>query len=318
VFKTYPIKLQSFVDVFGLRLLTPEVDISDIVIKYAEVGRPGLAFAGFYEHFPDERVQVLGMSESAFVKQLGKEVRRNVLSKFFSREIPCVILSEDAFPLQESLEIATENKVPVFAYTGTTSELLSEALRWLRVELAPRTTMHGVLVDVYGEGVLILGKSGVGKSETALELVKRGHRLVSDDVVEIKRVSQETLFGSAPERTRHLIELRGIGIVDIKELYGVGSVKMTQGITLVINLVQWDENAKYERIGLRDDYIDILGNSVVCHTIPVRPGRNIAIICESAAINYRQKQLGYNAAKVLADRIENNFNHSTSFITEER
>ena len=303
VFPTDSIKLTSFIEKFELKLLNTEVNIDGRLIKHAEVERPGLPFAGFYDHFLDDRMQVIGLSECAFIKSLSASERVFALSEFFSHDIPCVILGDDISLLQEVLEIATKRGVPILSYEGTTSELLSEALRWLQVELAPRTVMHGVLVDVYGEGVLIMGESGIGKSETALELVKRGHRLVADDVVEIRRASQITLYGRAPEKLRHLIELRGIGIVNIKELYGVGSVKLTQGITLVINLVHWNKDEEYERIGLHDDYMDILGNKIVCHTIPIRPGRNTAIICESAAINYRQKQLGYNAAKELCGKM---------------
>lgn len=251
----------------------------------------------------DDRIQVIGLSESAYIKNLTSNDREKALTQLFSHDIPCVILGDDVTLLTEVIKAATERGVPILSYEGATSELLSEAMRWLQVELAPRTSMHGVLVDVYGEGVLIIGESGIGKSETALELVKRGHRLVADDLVEIRRASKITLYGQSPDKLRHLIELRGIGIVNIKELYGAGSVKLTQGITIVVNLVHWHKDGEYERLGLNDEYIDILGNNVVCHTIPISPGRNTAIICEAAAINYRQRQLGYNAAKELCSSI---------------
>ena len=183
---------------------------------------------------------------------------------------------------------------------------MAEVIRWLNVELAPRISIHGVLVDVYGEGILIMGESGIGKSEAALELIKRGHRLVTDDVVEIKKVSDETLIGTAPDVTRHFLELRGIGFIDVKTLFGVESVKNTQAIDLVIKLEEWDKNKEYDRLGLEEQYIEFLGNKVVCHQIPIRPGRNLAIICEAAAVNFRQKKMGYNAAEEFCKRIQNN------------
>lgn len=206
----------------------------------------------------------------------------------------------------EFLELAKEHGVPILRTKKTTSSFSSELNRWLKVELAPRISIHGVLVDIYGEGVLITGESGIGKSEVALELIHRGHRLVSDDVVEIKKVSDETLIGTAPNITRHFIELRGIGIIDAKALFGVESVKNTQSIDLVIKLEEWDKNQEYDRMGLEEKYIEYLGNKVVCHSIPIRPGRNVAIICESAAVNFRQKKMGYNAAMEMYNRVTSN------------
>lgn len=206
----------------------------------------------------------------------------------------------------EFLELAKEHGVPILRTKKTTSSFSSELNRWLKVELAPRISIHGVLVDIYGEGVLITGESGIGKSEVALELIHRGHRLVSDDVVEIKKVSDETLIGTAPDITRHFIELRGIGIIDAKALFGVESVKNTQSIDLVIKLEEWDKNQEYDRMGLEEKYIEYLGNKVVCHSIPIRPGRNVAIICESAAVNFRQKKMGYNAAMEMYNRVTSN------------
>ena len=204
------------------------------------------------------------------------------------------------------LELAYKYDVPTFITDRTTSNLIAEAVRWLGVELAPCISIHGVLVDVYGVGVLIMGESGIGKSEAALELIKRGHRLVSDDVVEIRKVSDETLVGTAPDITRHFIELRGIGIVDVKTLYGVQSVRETQNIDLVITLEDWDKEKKYDRLGMEEEYTEFLGNKVVCHQLPIRPGRNLAIIVETAAINYRQKKMGYNAAQELYKRVQQN------------
>jgi HPr kinase/phosphorylase len=203
------------------------------------------------------------------------------------------------------MEMAMQNNVPVLITSKSTSSFMAEIIRWLNVKLAPCISVHGVLVDVYGEGLLITGESGIGKSEAALELIKRGHRLVSDDVVEIRKVSDDTLIGSAPDITRHFIELRGIGIIDVKTLYGVQSVMDTTNINLVIRLEDWDKEKKYDRLGLEENYTEYLGNKVVCHNIPIRPGRNLAVICESAAVNYRQKKMGYNAAQELYHRVQN-------------
>ena len=204
------------------------------------------------------------------------------------------------------MQLANEYEIQILQSHVDTSAFSAEVTRWLKVELAPRISIHGVLVDIYGEGVLITGESGIGKSEVALELIHRGHRLVSDDVVEIKKVSDETLIGSAPDITRHFIELRGIGIIDAKTLFGVESVKNTQSIDLVIQLEEWNKEQEYDRMGLEEQYIEYLGNKVVCHSIPIRPGRNVAIICESAAVNYRQKKMGYNAARELYNRVTSN------------
>ena len=207
------------------------------------------------------------------------------------------------------MKIAQEEKVPVLMTKKSTSAMMAEIIRWLNVKLAPCISIHGVLVDVYGEGVLITGESGIGKSEAALELIKRGHRLVSDDVVELRKVSDETLIGSAPDITKHFIELRGIGIIDVKTLFGVSSVRDTKNIDLVIKLEEWDKDKEYDRLGLEEEYTEYLGNKVVCHRIPIRPGRNLAVICESAAVNHRQKKMGYNAAQELYNRVQNSLQH---------
>ena len=223
-----------------------------------------------------------------------------------SYKMPCLIFCRDLKPLDEFYEAAEKYGVPLLTTKRATSDFTAEIVRWLNVELAPSISIHGVLVDVYGEGVLIMGESGIGKSEAALELLKRGHRLVSDDVVEIKRVSDVTLVGSSPDITRHFIELRGIGIIDVRMLFGVEHVKETQSIDLVIKLEDWDKDAEYDRLGLEEQFTEILGNRIVCHNIPIRPGRNLAIIVESAAVNHRQKKMGYNAAQELYNRVTGN------------
>ena len=234
-----------------------------------------------------------------------QEQKEDVYPKVISESTPCFVFCRDLRPDDLFMEVAKKNNVPVLLTDKSTSAFMAEIIRWLNVKLAPCISVHGVLVDVYGEGVLITGESGIGKSEAALELVKRGHRLVSDDVVEIRKVSDETLIGSAPDITRHFIELRGIGIIDIKELFGVSSVMDTTNINLVIRLEEWDKEKKYDRLGLEESYTEYLGNKVVCHNIPIRPGRSLAIICECAAVNHRQKKMGYNAAQELYRRVQN-------------
>ena len=236
----------------------------------------------------------------------GMDYSTEMMGRIMSYKVPCIVFCRNMEVPGEFLELAKEHGVPILRTKKTTSSFSSELNRWLKVELAPRISIHGVLVDIYGEGVLITGESGIGKSEVALELIHRGHRLVSDDVVEIKKVSDETLIGTAPDITRHFIELRGIGIIDAKALFGVESVKNTQSIDLVIKLEEWDKNQEYDRMGLEEKYIEYLGNKVVCHSIPIRPGRNVAIICESAAVNFRQKKMGYNAAMEMYNRVTSN------------
>ena len=225
--------------------------------------------------------------------------------KLLSYKIPCLIYTTLTTPDPDMIELAVKYEVPIFVTKKATSAFMAELIRWLNVELAPCISIHGVLVDVYGEGILIMGESGIGKSEAALELIKRGHRLITDDVVEIRKVSDDTLIGTAPDITRHFIELRGIGIIDVKTLFGVESVKNTGNIDLVIKLEEWNRDKEYDRLGLEEEYTEFLGNKVVCHSLPIRPGRNLAVIVESAAVNHRQKKMGYNAAQELYNRVQN-------------
>jgi HPr kinase/phosphorylase len=246
--------------------------------------------------------------EYTYLNSLEPEVKMKNYELFMSSRIPCVIYASRTEPDEVMIELAKKYKKPLLSSERTTSSLMAEIIRWLNVELAPCISIHGVLVDVYGEGVLIMGESGIGKSEAALELLKRGHRLITDDVVEIHKVSDDTLVGTSPEITRHFIELRGIGIIDVKTLYGVESVKETQTLDMVIKLEEWDKDKEYDRLGLNEEYTEFLGNKVICHSIPIRPGRNLAIIVEAAAVNHRQKKMGYNAAQELYRRVQESIN----------
>lgn len=304
------VTITELIDKMGFRNMTPELDTDTIVLMHPDVNRPALQLTGFFDHFDRERVQIIGFVEHAYLETLSSERRHEVYDALLASKIPCLVYSRGMMPEEDVLELCNHYEVPCLVSEKATSELMAEVIRWLNVKLAPMISIHGVLVDVFGEGVLIMGESGIGKSETALELIKRGHRLVSDDVVEIRRVSDDTLVGSAPDITRHFIELRGIGIIDVKTLFGVESVKNTQEIDMVIKLEEWDRNKEYDRLGLEDQYTEFLGNKIVCHSIPIRPGRNLALIVESASVNHRQKKMGYNAAKELYNRIQANFaNH---------
>ncbi|MDE6210021.1 MAG: HPr(Ser) kinase/phosphatase [Lachnospiraceae bacterium] len=300
------VKLSELIEKNGLRSCTANVNVEEIKITVPEINRPSLGLVGYFEHFPSERVQIMGYVEYTFLEQMDRDKKMEVYDMLMSQKSPCIIFCRGLEPDKDIISAGEKYGVPVLVSDKTTSDLTAEIIRWLNVELAPCISIHGVLVDVYGEGVLIMGESGIGKSEAALELIKRGHRLVSDDVVEIRRVSGETLIGSAPDITRHFIELRGIGIIDVKTLFGVGSVKDTQSIDLVINLEEWSRDKEYDRLGLEEEYTEFLGNKVVSHSIPIRPGRNLAVIVESAAVNYRQRKMGYNAAKELYNRVQRN------------
>lgn len=300
------VALKRIIEKMNLQVLNPEVEVSGIEVTTSEINRPALQLTGFFADFEVVRPQLIGNVEYSYLKTKTEEERTEIYDRFLSYGVPCVIYSSNRAPDGQMLSIATKYHTPVLKTRRTASDFMAEFIRSMKVQLAPMISVHGVLVDIYGEGVLIMGESGIGKSEAALELVKRGHRLVSDDVVEIRKVSDETLIGTSPDITRHFIELRGIGIVDIQKLFGYASVKETQNINLVIKLEDWSSEKEYDRLGLEDEYTEFLGNKVVCHNIPIRSGRNLAIICETAAVNYRQKQMGYNAAQELYKRVREN------------
>ena len=298
------VELTKLVEKLNLKNLTPDIDLTDRKITSPEINRPALQLTGYFDHFASERVQIIGYVEYTYLKSRTREEKYPIYERFLSSNIPCVIYTSHTEPDWDVLALANQYQVPIFSIERGTSSFMAEIIRTLGVELAPRISIHGVLVDVFGEGVLIMGESGIGKSEAALELIKRGHRLVSDDVVEISKVSDATLVGRSPEVTKHFIELRGIGIIDVKTLFGVESVKDTQQIDMVIKLEDWDREKNYDRLGLEEEYTEFLGNKVVCHSIPIRPGRNLSIIVESAAVNHRQKKMGYNAAQELYRRVQ--------------
>ncbi|MGN0241117.1 MAG: HPr(Ser) kinase/phosphatase [Candidatus Weimeria sp.] len=286
---------------------TEQIDLKECYIKVRDINRPALQLTGFYEHFDSNRIQLIGMVEYAFLHSLQNEDERHeIYKKLFSYKIPAVIICRGLKPEKYFIEEAEKAGTPVLGTPRATSQFEASLINVLSYELAPTTTIHGVLVDVYGEGLLITGESGIGKSEAALELVRRGHRLVADDVVEIRQINDDTLVGTSPAITKYLIELRGIGIIDVKSLYGVECVKDTQTIDLVIKLEDWHRDTEYDRLGLDDEYMQILDKKVVCHSLPIRPGRNLAIICETAAVNHRQKKMGYNAAAELYRRVQKN------------
>ncbi len=306
----YSVKLTKLMQMLDLVNVTPDIDISETEITTPAINRPALQLTGFFEDFDKDRIQLLGNVEYSYMYHMMTSEERHIcFGRLMDYHVPCIIFCRNLEVSDGFKKLAYDKGVPLLRSKAETSSLVSELVRILRVELAPRISIHGVLVDILGEGVLITGESGIGKSEAALELIKRGHRLVSDDVVEIKKVSDNTLLGSAPDITRHFIELRGIGIIDVKTLFGVQSVKDQQAINLVIQLEEWVKGKEYDRFGLEDNYIEYLGNRLPVHNVPIRPGRNLAVICEAAAINYRQKKMGYNAAQELYNRVTKNLIH---------
>lgn len=300
---TFSVTVKSIIDEFLLETIYVPHDPDKIIIDEKEVTRPGAQLMGFYEYFNSERVQVFGNMEYAYLHTLDDNTRKDRLEMLFSKNVPCVIVARGHSIYPEMKESAEKYGVPLLRTKDGTSSFLSALIAFLSMNLAPRITRHGVLIEVYGEGILILGESGVGKSETAIELVKRGHRLVADDAVEIRKTSNVTLVGSSPVNIRHFIELRGIGIINARRLFGMGAVKVSQNIDLIVELEIWDSNKVYDRMGMDNQYASILGVKIPSLTIPVKPGRNLAVILEVAAMNNRQKKMGYNAAQELLDNL---------------
>ena len=296
---SYSVTLQQIIDEMTLEKVYMPKDASEIIVSSSELNRPGLQLAGFLDFFEGNRIQVLGRNEMKFLEEFAPQKRRESLDRFFEMRPLAVVVARGIQPMEDMLSIAEKYHVPVLTTQDTTSNFMSGLIAYLNVELAQRVTRHGVLVEVYGEGILIVGDSGVGKSETAIELVKRGHRLIADDAVEIRKVSNKTLVGSSPKNIRHFVELRGIGIINARRIFGMGAVKVTEKIDMIIQMEQWDSNKVYDRMGMENQYTTILGIKAPTITIPVKPGRNLAIILEVAAMNNRQKKMGYNAAHEL-------------------
>ena len=295
----FSVPLSQIAEALNLTEVYVAENYKETNISTVEINRPGLELTGYLEFFDNKRIQVLGNTEFSYLGRYGPEAQKMVIDSIFSFGPPAVIICRDIEPSNAILESAKLHKVSIFSTPQSTSDLTASLVQYLNKELAPRITRHGVLVEVYGQGCLLTGDSGVGKSETAIELIKRGHRLVADDAVEIRRTAQTTLYGQSPENIRHFIELRGIGIINARKLFGMGAIKLQEKIDMVINLEQWDSAKVYDRMGLDNEYMKILGVEVPTLTIPVKPGRNLAVIIEVAAMNNRQKKMGYNAAREL-------------------
>ncbi len=299
----FTVPLTKIIKEFSLEVLYVPENFEELVISSTEVNRPGLQMAGYYEFFDEKRIQIIGKAEESYLENLAPEKAEIRMRELFSRKPSAVVVCRNLEISEKFIELAKEFSVPLFRTENSTSSFASALIAFLNLNLAPRVTRHGVLVEVYGEGILLLGESGVGKSETAIELVKRGHRLIADDAVEIRRVSDKSLVGTAPDNIRHFIELRGIGIINASRIFGAGAVKLTEKIDLVINIEQWDVNKAYDRMGLEKQTTSILDLEIPSLTIPVKPGRNLAVIIEVAAMNNRQKKLGYNAAEDLLKKL---------------
>ena len=308
----YSVKLSKLVEDFHMDILRQGKGYEQCLIRTEDVNRPGLQLIGFFDYFDPNRLQVIGRVETTFLEDRTPEQRREAFEQLCAQDVPAIIWTRDIAPFPECVEMAEKYDRTLLSVQDTTSAFIGALITDLRTELAPRITRHGVLVEVYGEGVLILGESGVGKSETAIELIKRGHRLIADDAVEIRRRASGALEGSAPELIRHYMELRGIGVVDVRRLFGVSAVKDESGIDLVVNLEQWRDGAMYDRLGLEELYTTILDVQVPSVTIPVKPGRNLAVILEVAAMNNRHKKMGYNAAVAFTEQINKHFDEAMS------
>ena len=303
----YTVKLSELVKEFALRPVHKSSDFEEIEVTTPDINRPAIQLSGFYDYFGEQRMQVIGMVETEYERTHTSEQRIKSFDEFFKWNIPALVVCHGMIPLEECVSMAKKHDRNLLVTDRDTSDFIGGLVLSLKNHLAPRITRHGVLVDVYGEGLLLLGESGVGKSETAIELIKRGHRLIADDAVEIKKVSDKDLIGTAPEMIRHYIELRGIGVVDVRQLYGMGAVKIAKKIDLVVNLESWDDDMVYDRLGIDNQYMTIMGVDVPSLTVPVKPGRNLAVILEVAAMNNRLKDLGHNAAEEFTNRVNEYF-----------
>ena len=307
---TYSVPLTTVVKDFGLRVAYASTDYEAIRLTVEDIARPGLQLAGYFDHFEPMRLQVLGNVETSYLEKLSPKDRTMIYDRFFSYKFPALLITRDLEPDEECFAMAKKHNITILRSSRPTSPLVSAIISYLKSALAPRITRHGVLVEVYGEGILLMGDSGIGKSEAAVELLKRGHRLIADDAVEIRKISENSLVGTAPELIRNYIELRGIGIINVAKLFGMGAVRAENEINLIVNIVQWNTQEVYDRLGLDDQYMEILGVKVPMNTIPITPGRNLAMILAVAAMNNRQKKMGYNAALEFTEQINRHFSES--------
>ena len=307
---TYSVSLSDLVKEFDLKVEYASTDFASIRLTVEDVSRPGIQLAGYFDHFDPMRLQVLGNVEMSYLSRLTAHDRASILDRLFSYKFPALLITRNIAPHPQCLQMAKKHNVTLLRSSEPTSTTVSTIITYLKSALAPRVTRHGVLMEVYGEGVLLTGESGIGKSEAAVELLKRGHRLIADDAVEIKKISGNALVGTAPELIRDYVELRGIGIVNVAKLFGMGAVKIDNQIDLVVNIVPWNTHEVYDRLGLEDQYTEILGVKVPMNTIPITPGRNLAVILEVAAMNNRQRKFGYNPAQEFTEQINRHFEQS--------
>ena len=308
----YSVPLTTLVKEFGLQVTYAATDYQKIKLTVEDVARPGLQLAGYFDHFEPMRLQVMGNVEISYLGKLSVEERLMIYDRLFSFKVPAVLIARDLPMSDECLAMARKHNVTILRSAEATSTIVSSIVAYLKAALAPRVTQHGVLMEIYGAGLLLIGESGIGKSETAVELLKRGHRLIADDAVEIRKIAKEKLVGTAPELIRNYIELRGIGIVNVAKLFGMGAVKSENYIDLVVNIVPWNTEEVYDRMGLEEHFMDILGVQVPMYTIPVTPGRNLAVILEVAAMNNRQRKMGYNAAMEFTEQVNRHFEQVTN------
>ena len=307
---TYSVPLKKLVEEFSLEVAVASTDFDVIRVTVEDVARPGLQLAGYFDHFEPMRLQIMGNAEMSYLSKLTNEQRLQIFDRLFAYKFPALLIARDLLPDPQCVEMAKKYNVTLLRTHEPTSTIISAIITYLKAALAPRITRHGVLMEVYGEGLLLTGDSGMGKSEAAVELLKRGHRLIADDAVEIRKISGNTLMGTAPEVIRNYVEMRGIGVINVAKLFGMGAVKSENEVNLVVNIVPWDAHAVYDRLGLEDQHMELLGVKIPMITIPITPGRNLAVILEVAAMNNRQKKMGYNAAVEFTEQINRRFDEN--------
>ena len=307
MYDIHSVPLTTLVDEFHLEVAYAATDYEKIRLTVVDVARPGLQLAGYYDHFEPMRLQVMGNVETSYLQKLSEQERAITFDRLFSYKFPALLIARNLQPDPQCLEMAKKHNVTLLRSKVATSTIVSDIIAYLKDALAPSITRHGVLMEVYGEGLLLLGESGIGKSEAAIELLKRGHRLIADDAVEIRKISENALVGNAPALIRNYVELRGIGIINVAKLFGMGAVKAENEINLVVNIVPWDQQKVYDRLGLEDQYMELLGVQIPMNTIPITPGRNLAVILEVAAMNNRQRKMGYNPAQEFTEQMDRHF-----------